>query len=129
MKQSESFSNSPCRDEIQLAKRELSAFIAAVADSFGAVQARVSAEDWLDELELMDVSRPFTHRDWRSITIAASVRLANRLKVSVAHEEANDLRAVLGSDNFVFTVTQLKNNHAESNTEQVHENSSSERRF
>ena len=123
MKQSESFSNSPCTDEIHLAERELSAFIAAVADSFGAVQARVSAEDWLDELEVMDVSRRSTHRDWRSITIAASVRLANRLKVSVAHQESNDLRTVLGNDTFVFTVTHFKNNHAQTNTEQVHENS------
>jgi hypothetical protein len=105
MKQSEVFSNSSCTDEIHLEEHEVSAFIAGVADSFGVAQARVSAEDWLDELEVMDVSRRSTHRDWRSITIAASVRLANRLKVSVAHEEANDLRAVLGNDNFVFTVT------------------------
>jgi hypothetical protein len=73
MKQSESFSNSSRTDEIHLAERELSAFIAAVADSFGVEQARVSAEDWLDELEAMDVSRRSTHRDWRSVTIAASV--------------------------------------------------------
>jgi hypothetical protein len=55
MTQSESFSNPQCTDEIHLAERELSAFIVAVAELFGADQARLSAEDWLDELDLMDV--------------------------------------------------------------------------
>ena len=83
MKQNESFSNSSCTDQIHLAERELSAYIAAVAELFGAEQARVSAEDWLDELELMDASPRSTRRDWRAITIAASVRLANRLNVAL----------------------------------------------
>jgi len=83
MKQSESFSNSPCTDQIQLAERELSAFIAAVSELFGAEEARASAEDWLDESQLMDFSPRSTHRDWRTITIAASVRLANRLNVAL----------------------------------------------
>src|SRR5215470_8104077 len=81
MKQSQSFSS--YGDQIQLAERELSAFIAAVAELFGADQARLSVDDWLDELELMEVSRRSTRTDWRSITIAASVRLANRLNVSL----------------------------------------------
>ena len=83
MKQTESFSNSSCTDQIHLAERELSAFTTAVAELFGAEQARVSAEDWLDELELMDASPRSTRRDWRAITIAASVRLANRLNVAL----------------------------------------------
>jgi hypothetical protein len=83
MTQSESFSNPPCTDQVYLAERELSAFIAAVAELFGADQARMSAEDWLDESELMDVSPRSTHRDWRAITIAASARLANRLNVAL----------------------------------------------
>ena len=83
MTQSESLSNSLCTDQTHLAERELSAFIAAVAELFGADQARMSAEDWLDETELMDVSHRSTPRDWRAITIAASVRLANRLNVAL----------------------------------------------
>jgi hypothetical protein len=70
MKQSESFSNSSCTDQIHLAERELSAFTAAVAELFGAEQARVSAEDWLDELELMDASPRSTRRDRQAVTIA-----------------------------------------------------------
>jgi hypothetical protein len=81
MEQSELFSNSSCTDQIYLAERELSAFIAAVAELFGADEARESAEDWLDESELMDVSPRSTHKDWRTITIAASARLADRVNV------------------------------------------------
>jgi hypothetical protein len=83
MTQSESFSNPPCTDQIHLGERELSAFTAAVAELFGADQARMSAEDWLDELELSDVSPRSIQRDWRAITIAASARLANRLNVAL----------------------------------------------
>ena len=85
MTQSESSSNSLCTDQMHSAERELSAFMAAVAELFGADQARMSVEDWLDESELMDVS-PRTHRDWRAITIAASVRLANRLNAGTASD-------------------------------------------
>ena len=83
MTQGESFSNSLYTDQMHLAGRELSAFIAAVAELFGADQARISVEDWLDESGLMDVTPRSTHRDWRAITIAASVRLANRRNVAL----------------------------------------------
>ena len=83
MTQSESFANWLYTDQTHLAERELSAFIAAVAELFGANQARISAEDWLDETELVDVSPRSTRRDWRAVTIAASVRLANRLNVAL----------------------------------------------
>ena len=79
----ESLSNSVYTDQVHLAERELSAFIAAVVELFGADQARMSVEDWLDESGFMEVSPRSTHRDWRAITIAASVRLANRLNVGL----------------------------------------------
>jgi hypothetical protein len=82
MNQGESFSNASCSEQIYLAVRELSAFIAAVSELFGAEEARASAEDWLNESELVEISPQSTHRDWRSITIVASVRLANRLNVA-----------------------------------------------
>ena len=87
MKHRESFSNSSCTDQIHLAERELSAFVAAVSELFGAEEARASAEDWLNESELVEISPQSTHRDWRSITIVASVRLANRLNVAL-HRQA-----------------------------------------
>ena len=63
-----------------MAKRELGAFISAVTELFGSEQARLAAEDWLDELVLTETVPGLTGRDWRSITISASARLANRVR-------------------------------------------------
>jgi len=65
-----------------MAERELGAFIGAVTELFGSGQATLAAEDWLDELVLMEALPGLTSRDWRSITIASSVRLANRVNAS-----------------------------------------------
>lgn len=78
MDKEESFCNSTCEDQINMAERELSAFIRAVTELFGPEQARLSAEDWLDESELMDSPHRATSKEWRVVTIAASARLANR---------------------------------------------------
>jgi hypothetical protein len=88
MTQSESFSNSSYTDQMHLAERELSAFEAAVAELFGADEARVSVEDWLDEVELVYASPRSKHQDWRTITIAASVRLANRLNAAMHRQRS-----------------------------------------
>jgi hypothetical protein len=37
-----------------MAEGELGAFISAVTEAFGSEQARLAAEDWLDELLLME---------------------------------------------------------------------------
>jgi hypothetical protein len=68
--------------QMHIAERELSAFIRAVTQLFGSEEARLSAEDWLDESELMDSPPLSTSRNWRAVTIAASARLANRLAVA-----------------------------------------------
>jgi hypothetical protein len=86
MNESESFSHSLYTDQTHLAERELSAFIAAVAELSGPEQARLSAEDWLDESELMDSPYRSTRRDWRTVTIAASARLATRLNIAFHHQ-------------------------------------------
>ena len=78
MDEEESFCNSTYEDQINMAERELSAFIRAVTELFGPAQARLSTEDWLDESELMDSPPRATSRDWRAVTVAASARLANR---------------------------------------------------
>src|SRR5271155_4731769 len=92
MSQNESFHSSLWADRMQLAERELVSFVAAVTELFGPEQARLSAQDWLDELELMDSSTAFTRRDWRTVTIAASGRLATR------HSVALDQRISISSD-------------------------------
>jgi hypothetical protein len=71
-----SFSNLTCEEQIKMAERELSAFVRAVTELFGAEQARLSTEDWLDELELKHMLPRASTRDWRAVTVAASARLA-----------------------------------------------------
>jgi hypothetical protein len=66
-------------DLMVIAERELGAFIRAVTELFGPVQARLAAEDWVDELELMDALPGMTRRDWGSVTVVASAQLARRL--------------------------------------------------
>jgi hypothetical protein len=79
MNSDKSFDHPACRDQIHLAERELASFIGAVKCLFGPEQALLSAADWLDESELMD-SPPRSKRwNWRGVTVAASVRLANRV--------------------------------------------------
>jgi|HubBroStandDraft_4_1064222.scaffolds.fasta_scaffold167562_2 hypothetical protein len=70
-------------DLMVLAERELGAFIRAVTELFGPEQARLAAEDWVDELELMDALPGPTRRDWGSVTVAASAQLASRLNTDV----------------------------------------------
>jgi hypothetical protein len=69
-------------DLMTMAKRELEAFLSAVTELFGSEQATVSAQDWLEELVLLEKLSGATSRDWRLISIGASVRLANRVKAS-----------------------------------------------
>jgi len=85
MSMKESFSNSAYTDQMHMEQSELSEFIGAVTELFGPEQARLSAEDWLDESELMDSPPRSTSRDWRAVTVAASARLANRLTVALHH--------------------------------------------
>jgi hypothetical protein len=82
------FSNSIYQEQTQLAERELSSFIAAVSKLHGPEQARLSAEDWLDESVLIDSPPRSDVRDWRAVTIAASARLASRLHVAVSPKSA-----------------------------------------
>jgi hypothetical protein len=62
----------------------ISAFITAVTDLYGSEQARISAEDWLKELNSIDALPKTTTYEWRLITIAAATRLASRLSGRLA---------------------------------------------
>ncbi|MFZ1917050.1 MAG: hypothetical protein WAU58_05720 [Terriglobales bacterium] len=85
MNSDESFDNLIYADQMHLAERELASFIRAVAQLFGPEEAKLSAEDWLDESELTDSPPLSTSRNWRAVTVAASARLANRLTVARDH--------------------------------------------
>jgi hypothetical protein len=73
-----SFSDSIYEEQVHLAERGLSSFITAVTKLYGPEQAKLSAEEWLDESEIMDSPPRSEVRNWRAVTIAASARLANR---------------------------------------------------
>jgi hypothetical protein len=79
MSTEESFSDVSYEDDIGKENRELTAFVGAVTELFGSVQARISAADWLDESVLMDSPPRSTGRNWRAVTVAAEARLADRL--------------------------------------------------
>jgi len=80
MNEHESFSDVVYEEQAQLAERELSSFVSAVTKLYGPEEARLSAQDWLDESDLLDSPPLSTERNWRAVTIAASARLAARLK-------------------------------------------------
>ena len=79
MNDSDPLFDSVCVDQTKIAERELFAFVNAVMELFGTDQARIATEDWLEESELMDAAPRATIKDWRSVTIAASARLATRV--------------------------------------------------
>ena len=85
MNSDESFDNLTYADQIHMAERELASFLGAVKELFGPEQARLSANDWLDESDLMDSPPRSSSRDWRAVTVAASARLANRLVEALHH--------------------------------------------
>ena len=84
----EQFCNSTYVDQMHIAERELSAFILAVRQLFGAEEAKLSTEDWLEESDLVDSPPLSTGQNWRAVTIAASARLANRRTVNCPPELA-----------------------------------------
>jgi hypothetical protein len=66
---------------MKLAQRELAAFLSAVREQFGLEQAKLSAEDWLQELAAIE-GLPFSAREWRGITVSVLARLADRVNAS-----------------------------------------------
>ena len=84
----DSFSDSIYEEQMHLAERELSSFLAAVTELYGPDQARLSAEDWLEESELMEIPPRSEARNWRTVTIAAAARLANQVNVKAVSADA-----------------------------------------
>ena len=89
MNEHDSFSDSIYEEQMHLAERELASFITAVTKLYGPGQARLSAEDWLEESELMDSPPRSEARNWRAVTIAASARLANQVNARAAAGQAS----------------------------------------
>ena len=93
MNTEELFGDSAYTEEMHMAEGELSAFLRAVKELYGPEQATLSAEDWLDEAELIDSPPRSTSRDWRAVTISASARLADRLNVAPLRQSRDGAEA------------------------------------
>lgn len=87
----DSFSDSIYEEQNHLAEHELSSFVNAVAELFGPEQAVLSAKYWLDESDLIDSPPRSVARNWHSVTIAASARLADLIHI---HNRAASADAV-----------------------------------
>jgi hypothetical protein len=79
-------SSPACTELMTMAERELSAFFNAVTELFGSEQARLSAEDWLQELIKID-GLPTSASEWRLITTKVSIRLRSRVNASFLSTE------------------------------------------
>jgi hypothetical protein len=67
----------PMAQHLALAERELSAFVTAVHQLFGADQASQAGDIWIEELERTDWPSEAPVIDWRKVTIAAAGRLVD----------------------------------------------------
>ena len=67
----------PMAHHLALAERELSAFVTAVHQLFGADQASQAGDIWIEELERTDWPSEAPIIDWRKVTIAAAGRLVD----------------------------------------------------
>jgi hypothetical protein len=65
-------------EHLASAERELSAFVTAVHQLFGAEQARQATDTWMEELERTDWPSESPRIDLREVTIAAAARLVGR---------------------------------------------------
>jgi len=84
------FSEAIDEEQTHLAERELSSFMAAVRQSYGPEQAKLSTEDWLQESERMGGAPRPEMRNWRAVTVAASARLAHRVNALRRQTSAAD---------------------------------------
>lgn len=64
---------------VEIAEKELAAFVAAVSELFGPEQSLEAAEDWIEELELLEWPTGSARPDFRQVTIAAASRLSQRI--------------------------------------------------
>lgn len=75
--------STPCAEMRAVAERELGSFRKAVTKMFGAEQAQMSAEEWIEEVRRSKVI-PATAREWREITVRTAARLAARMNEELA---------------------------------------------
>jgi hypothetical protein len=66
-------------ESMMTAERELAAFYEAVFRRYGLKEASRAAQDWIEELETMDLPADWALPNWRHVTIVAADCLAFRI--------------------------------------------------
>ena len=69
----------PLAELMTTAETELAAFYEAVFRRYGLKEARMAAQDWIEEFETMDWPADSALPNWRHVTIAAADCLAFRI--------------------------------------------------
>lgn len=76
-----------CSVLMSTAERELAAFTRAVTELFGPEEAKLSVEDWLNEVASRDCLPGSTTREWRLVTVAAMARLVIRVAAALHYSD------------------------------------------
>jgi hypothetical protein len=72
-----------CADLLTMAEQELAAFFGAVRDLFGPEEAQNWAEEWLHELDAVNIL-PASAREWRVLSTTVSARLQGLMRQGTA---------------------------------------------
>jgi hypothetical protein len=108
----ESFQSPAYSDLVRKAERELGAFISAVTELYGAEQARLSAIDWLEQIEYSNNVPGSTSQEWRLVTVRAAVYLVYRLRVkrrlpnTAAPPTDTNVSAIPSSETYLQTLAE-----------------------
>ena len=76
-----------CSSQMVSAEREFAAFTRAVTELFGPEEAKLSAEDWLNEVASRNCLPGPTTREWRIVTVAALARLTIRMAAALQYSD------------------------------------------
>ena len=89
-----------CAELLSMAQRELTALFRAVTELFGAEQAALSAEDWLDEVEA-GRTLPASTREWRQVTVRVIAAACRSLCNCRPNEPATSIGQLLKRKEFM----------------------------
>ena len=89
---------------IDLARREMCAFVLASMELFGLEIVSEAEDSWLDALNQIDFEMPPTPKVWRKVTIQAASQLAAQVVLRESGMPIVRLKQVLGRSNVVQPV-------------------------
>src|ERR1700679_3886724 len=67
-----------CREQIEVATREMGAYATAVHELFGKKEAASAAEEWIEAVERVMTPLIEGYPNWRQVTVTAASKLSIR---------------------------------------------------